>query len=141
MITDVKKKGMTRLLGRKVKDEIFQLIDHYTLFYYEFINGKRHSKNYWQAMQGRPQHNTWCGLAFERVCLWHIDLCEMKYSKQEFAITENYEKELIQKKSVFMEVTRTKNAVHTVMITSNGLTHNAYTGEIQNELDLNDLFL
>ena len=174
------------MLGRKVKDEIFQLIDHYTLFYYEFINGKRRSKNYWQAMQGRPQHNTWCGLAFERVCLWHIDqikmklgisgvltdeyawrclpdkktgrkgvqidllidrsvgiidLCEMKYSKKEYAITENYETELIQKKSIFSEVTQTKNAVHTVMITSNGLTHNAYTGEIQNELDLNDLFL
>ena len=30
-----------------------------------------------------------------------------------------------------------KIAVHTVMVTTSGLTHNAYTGEIQNEVDLN----
>lgn len=174
------------MMGQKVKDEIFQLIDHYTLFYYEFINGKRRSKNYWQTLQGKPQYNTWCGLAFERVCLWHvdqikmklgisgvltdeyawrclpdketgrkgiqidllidrsdgiIDLCEMKYSKKEFAITEDYEQELIQKKTTFAEVTKTKSAVHTVMVTTNGLAHNAYIGEIQNEVDLDNLFL
>lgn len=174
------------MMGQKVKDEIFQLIDHYTLFYYEFINGKRRSRNYWQAMQGKPQYNTWCGLAFERVCLWHvdqikmklgisgvltneytwrclpnketgrmgvqidllidrsdgiIDLCEMKYSKKEFAITKDYEQELIQRKTTFAEVTKTKSAVHTVMVTTDGLAQNAYTGEIQNEVDLDDLFL
>ncbi len=174
------------MMGKKVKDEVFQLIDHYTLFYYEFIDGKRRSKNYWQAMLGKPQYNTWCGLAFERTCLWHIDqikmklgisgvltdeyawrclpdketgrkgvqidllisrsdgiidLCEMKYSKKEYAITGSYEQELIQKKTVFAEVTQTKSAIHIVMVTTNGLTHNAYTGEIQNEVDLNDMFL
>ena len=65
----------------------------------------------------------------------------MKYSKKEYAITGSYEQELIQKKTVFAEVTQTKSAVHTVMVTTSGLTHNAYTGEIQNEVDLNDLFL
>lgn len=173
-------------MGRKAKDEIFQLIDHYTLFYYEFINGRRRSKNYWQTMQGKPQYNTWCGLAFERACLWHveqikmklgisgvmtdeyawryqpdketdksgiqidllidrsdgiIDLCEMKYSKKEYAITKDYEDELIRKKTTFAEVTKTKSAVHTVMVTTNGLAHNAYIGEIQNEVELDDLFL
>ena len=174
------------VMGKKVKNEVFQLIDHYTLFYYEFINGKRRGRNFWQAMQGKPQYNTWCGLAFERVCLWHveqikkklgisgvltdeyawrclpdkeqgrkgvqidllidrsdgiIDLCEMKYSKKEYAITSEYEKELIQKKTTFAEVTKTKSAVHTVMITTDGLAHNAYIGEIQNEVVLDDLFL
>ena len=174
------------VMGRRVKDEIFQLVDHYTLFYYEFINGKRRSKNYWQAMQGKPQYNTWCGLSFERVCLWHvdqikmklgisgvmtdeyawrclpdkesgrkgvqidllidrsdgiIDLCEMKYSKKEYVITKDYEAELIQKKATFAEVTKTKSALHTVMITTDGLMRNAYIGEIQNEVVSDDLFL
>ena len=173
------------MMGKRVKDEMFQLIDHYTLFYYEFIEGKRRGKNYWQAMQGKPQYNTWCGLAFERVCLWHvdqikmklgisgvlteeyawrclpdkktkrkgvqidllidrsdgiIDLCEMKYSKKEYAITGDYEQELIEKKATFAEVTATSSAVHTVMVTTNGLVHNAFVGEIQNEVDLEDLF-
>ena len=34
-----------------------------------------------------------------------------------------------------------KSAVHTVMITTSGLTHNAYTGEIQNEVDLNEMLI
>ena len=173
------------MLGRKVKDEIYQLVDHYTLFYYEFIHGQRHGQNFWQSMQGRPLYNTWCGLAFERVCLWHIEqmkkklgisgvltneyawrclpdkdlqrpgvqidllidrsdgivnLCEMKYSKSEFVINEGYEKELMLKKSVFSEVTRNKNAVHLVLVTTEGVRHNAYSSEIQNEISLDDLF-
>ena len=70
-----------------------------------------------------------------------IDLCEMKYSKKEYAISEDYEKELIQKRSVFAEVTKTKSAVHTVMVTTNGLVQNAHVGEIQKDIVLDDLFL
>ena len=65
----------------------------------------------------------------------------MKYGKKEYAITKDYEDELIRKKTTFAEVTKTKSAVHTVMVTTNGLAHNAYLGEIQNEVDLDDLFL
>ena len=174
------------MIGNKIKNEVYQLIDHYTLFYYEFIHEQRHGSNFWQAMQGKPQYNTWCGLAFERVCLWHIeqiknklgisgiltneyawrtgpnkeknrsgvqidlliersdgiiDLCEMKYSKDTYTINETYEKELIQKKNIFAEVTKTKSAIHTIMVTTYGINHNAYSNEIQNEIELNDLFL
>ena len=69
-----------------------------------------------------------------------IDLCEMKYSSHEYAITESYRNELERKKSVFAHVTKTQSAVHTVMVTTAGLAHNAYYGEIQNEVDMNDLF-
>lgn len=174
------------MLGNRVKNEVYQLIDHYTLFYYEFIHEQRHGSNFWQVMQGKPQYNAWCGLAFERVCLWHIeqiktklgisgiltneyawrskpdkeeqrsgvqvdlliersdgviDLCEMKYSKEEYAISEAYEKELIRKRTVFSEVTGTRNAVHTIMVTTYGIVRNAYSHEVQNEVCLDDLFL
>lgn len=173
------------MMGKRVKDGIFQLTDHYTLFYYAFIHGQRQGKNYWQAMHGTPRYNSWCGLAFERVCLWHIDqiksrlgisgimtneyawkyrgsrdkgipgaqidlmidrsdgiidLCEMKYYDGEYSITEAYGRELARKRSVLTEVTKTKSAVHTVMITRDGLAHNAHYGEIQNEVCLDDLF-
>ena len=61
------------MMGYKTKSDIYQLIDHYTLFYYEYIDGQRQGSNYWKTMLGTPKYNTWCGLAFERVCLWHID--------------------------------------------------------------------
>ncbi|MBQ8442281.1 MAG: ATP-binding protein, partial [Bacteroides sp.] len=70
-----------------------------------------------------------------------IDLCEMKYSKDQYVINQAYEKELIQKRTIFVEVTKMKSAVHFIMVTTNGIAHNAYSNEIQNEVDLNDLFL
>lgn len=60
-------------LGKKNKDSTFQLIDNYTLFYYNFIieNTSRNS-TFWSSQLNTPLHNTWAGLAFERVCLQHV---------------------------------------------------------------------
>ena len=69
-----------------------------------------------------------------------IDLCEMKYATGKFAITEAYQATLDRRKTLFKEVTKTKKALHTVLVTTDGLAHNAYSGEIQNEVCLNDLF-
>ena len=66
------------MMGYRTKSDIFQLIDHYTLFYYEYIDGARQGSNYWRTMLGTPKYNTWCGLAFERTCLWHVDQIKKK---------------------------------------------------------------
>lgn len=59
-------------IGRKVKNAIYQLVDNYTLFYYQFIKGYADTdENYWLKMIGKPEYNTWGGLAFERICLLH----------------------------------------------------------------------
>ena len=42
------------MMGYRTKSDIFQLIDHYTLFYYEFIDGSRQGSNYWKTMLGSP---------------------------------------------------------------------------------------
>ena len=173
------------MMGNKRKSDIFQLIDHYTLFYYEYIDGARRGANYWKSTFGTPKYNTWCGLAFERVCLWHIDqikkklgisgintteyawrcmpdentgrrgaqidllidrsdgiidVCEIKFSKESFAITSNYAKELNSKRNVFQSVTGTKKAIHTIMITTDGLTQNEYWGDVQAEVNLDNLY-
>ena len=60
-------------LGKKEKDAIYQLMDNYTLFYYHCIRKDRFSdENYWSHTYLTSEHNTWAGLAFERVCLQHI---------------------------------------------------------------------
>jgi len=172
------------MMGYQIKSLVYQLIDNYTLFYYAFLVGRKNSDFSWTTMIDTPKYNTWHGLAFERVCLWHvpqikqklgisgiqseeytwryagnpeaeipgaqidllirrrddiIDLCEMKYSSDEFAITSDYAAELQRKKSVFTQVTKTRSAIHLVLITTDGVAHNAHWGEIQNEVTLADL--
>lgn len=173
------------MMGYRTKSDIFQLIDHYTLFYYEYIDGSRQGSNYWKAMLGTPKYNTWCGLAFERACLWHvdqikkklgisgiltneyawrclpdeslrrrgvqidllidrsdgiIDVCEMKYSQNQYAITADDAEILARKRETFQSVTGTKSAVHSIMVTTEGLKPNEHQYEVQAEVVLNDLF-
>ncbi len=173
------------MMGYRTKSAVFQLIDHYTLFYYEYLDGVRRGSNYWRTMLGTPKYNTWCGLAFERTCLWHVDqikkklgisgvftseyawrclpddstgrpgvqidllldrrdgivdVCEMKYSKSLYTITSGYADELVCKNDVFRSVTGTKKAIHSVMITTEGLSRNEYWSDVQAEIRLDDLF-
>ncbi len=59
-------------LDKKQKDALYQLVDCFTLFYYSFVNGNYEiDDDYWMKLQGSSTYNTWCGLAFERVCLLH----------------------------------------------------------------------
>lgn len=52
---------------------LYQLIDNYTLFYYLCIRKNAFSdEHYWTNTYTSTSHNTWQGLAFERVCLQHI---------------------------------------------------------------------
>ena len=61
-------------LGNTSHRSVYQLIDSYTLFYYAYIKTNKHrDRQFWSKNLGTPQHNTWCGLAFERVCLLHVD--------------------------------------------------------------------
>lgn len=58
--------------GRRVKDALYQLVDCYTLFYYQFVKTAHgRDEEYWVKAMKTPKYVTWCGLAFERVCLLH----------------------------------------------------------------------
>ena len=69
-----------------------------------------------------------------------INLCEMKYSTEEFLIDKNYSQTLRNKVGAFREETKTKKAVHITMITTYGVKLNEYSGMIQNEVVMDDLF-
>ncbi len=60
-------------IGKRKKQSTYQLIDNYTLFYFDFIsanvNGDEH---YWTSQLETTVHNGWAGRAFERVCLQHL---------------------------------------------------------------------
>ena len=60
--------------GKSKKDKIFQLTDMFSLFHLRFIDGKNtFEKNHWAKTIGTPEYNSWCGYAFEMLCLHHID--------------------------------------------------------------------
>ena len=60
-------------VGKKVRDAFYQLIDNYTLFYLDFIKeNKENDEHFWTNSIDTPLRYAWSGLAFERLCLWHI---------------------------------------------------------------------
>ena len=70
-----------------------------------------------------------------------INLCEMKYSTSEYEITKKYNDEMQKRKELFRSVTKTRKALHLTMVTTYGIKNNAYSGMIQNQITLDDLFL
>ena len=69
-----------------------------------------------------------------------INLCEMKYSENEYSIDASYEKELLHKQSAFMTESGTKKELHITMVTSDGLKRNAHWQVAVNELSADALF-
>ena len=157
----------------------FQLTDPLCLFHLTFLDNKRTAS--WLDFQNTPGWYTWCGLAYERVCIQHIpqikqalgisgissnvfswkskhstpgvqidmlidrkddviNLCEIKYSLDEFVIDRGYEKDLIRKQETLRKETKTKKAVWITMITFSGLKKNEYSSQVVCELCGDDLF-
>jgi hypothetical protein len=59
--------------GRKYRESMYQLVDFYTLFYYQFIERSgTQDENYWLNIIDHPQTCAWSGYAFELVCLMHV---------------------------------------------------------------------
>ena len=60
-------------IGVKSKNAVYQLMDNYTLFYFDFIKNNRNGdEHFWTSSIDTPLHNSWAGRAFERVCLQHL---------------------------------------------------------------------
>jgi len=54
--------------------EYFRLIDFYSLFYFKYLKNHRITDpHFWTNYLSDPAHSTWCGYAFERLCMAHID--------------------------------------------------------------------
>lgn len=171
-----------RAIGAYKKGTIFQLIDNYSVFYFSFLYKEKPSDvHFWTNTLNTPQQNAWQGLAFERVCILHVEqiknvlgiagvrtdvyswktdatktqngaqvdmiidredgiinLCEIKFSAKQFIITKSYNEQLINKVEAFRE--HTIKPIHLTMITTKGIKENSYSKNIQNSIELNQLF-
>jgi hypothetical protein len=192
-VTDLQGRALTKVLKdlelcgfirgyrgftKQKKDKIFQLVDPFTLFYLTFVEKK--DLESWLGFAGSPAHSAWAGLAFEMVCLAHVDLikrdlgisgvqtsacawrstaanpgaqidllidrrddvvslCEMKYSEGAYLMTASDEDSIRNKVAAFRAETKTRKAVHPVMVTLAGARHNThYNSIILNEVCVSD---
>ena len=63
----------------KKKNSVFQLIDSFTLFHFRFLDwAGAVDEREWSSQANAPSRNTWRGVAFERVCLLHLDQIRQK---------------------------------------------------------------
>ena len=69
-----------------------------------------------------------------------INLCEMKYANDVFVIDKDYEEQLRRRLSTFQHLTKTRKALHLTFVTTYGLSRNMHSGNVQAEVNMNDLF-
>lgn len=64
--------------GMKRKNALYQLMDCFTLFYFKFLQNSPTDAHFWTNQINTPVVNTWMGLAFERVCMFHVNQIKQK---------------------------------------------------------------
>ncbi|MCR5598299.1 MAG: AAA family ATPase [Lachnospiraceae bacterium] len=69
-----------------------------------------------------------------------INICEIKFSNDIFTIDKAYDAELRHKISAFRNATNTKSNLMLTMITTYGVSRNTYSGTVQREVVMDDLF-
>jgi len=70
-----------------------------------------------------------------------INVCEMKFTDDEFVIDKQYARQLQRKLDVFRRVTRTRKSLYLTMVTTFGVRKNSYaTDLVASEIRMDDLF-
>lgn len=60
--------------GNSKKGAVYQLIDNFVLFHFRYLRHRSgNDGKFWSISYNQPKTNVWRGLAFERICLQHID--------------------------------------------------------------------
>ena len=70
-----------------------------------------------------------------------INLCEMKYSNTEYTITEKTDRSIRHKISDLIISTGTRYAIYPTLVTTYGITDNAWSSNMQSVITVDDLFV
>ena len=170
--------------GHSKRDEHYKLIDSFCLFYMKFLaNNEITEPDFWEKNQNSQKLSAWKGIAFEEVCLNHIqqiknalgvgsvtskesawslrgndetegtqidllidradrvvNLCEMKFYKDEFAVDKAYDAKLRHRTQTLIDNLPRNKVVHLTLVTPFGLAYNEYFGAFQQVVTIDDLF-
>lgn len=69
-----------------------------------------------------------------------VNMCEIKYSTEEFAITKSYDLILRNRAALLSGQIPKRKAVHSILITTFGLRYNEYSGDFLKVITMEDLF-
>ena len=70
-----------------------------------------------------------------------VNLCEIKFYGKPFVIDKSYDIILRERVQTLMDVVPHKKSIHLTMIVASGLKQNEYSGQVQNVVTLDDLFV
>ncbi len=167
--------------GAMQRNGIYQLVDFFSLFHYKFGTRRITDEHFWRNSLGTPEQNTWYGLTFERVCLWHVrqiirglrleairheyyawrskestpavqidlvidradnivTICEMKYSKDNYSLSEKEYRNIVRRMETFQNETGYKGGVQASIVTTYGLQENMYSEVSPVAITMDELF-
>ena len=73
-VMEQERKTARGLTERKSSDILYQLVDAFTLFYYQVMRkADAHNAYFWSNNQNSHLYSTWSGLSFEMLCLNHLE--------------------------------------------------------------------
>ena len=70
-----------------------------------------------------------------------MNLCEMKFYNEVFTVTKAYHMTLTHRQNILSETLPRRTSVHSTLITTYGLKYNEYSGDFQQVVTLDDLFV
>lgn len=70
-----------------------------------------------------------------------MNVCEMKFYNEVFTVTKAYHMTLTHRQNILAETLPRRTSVHSTLITTYGLKYNEYSGDFQQVVTLDDLFV
>ena len=103
------------------------------------ILGVASRQSSWAVTGSDEQDGTQIDLVIERAD--HIvNLCEMKFYGENFSVDKAYFQKMNFREKMLTEKISRKDVVHSILVTTYGLTYNEYSGLFQHVITLDDLF-
>jgi hypothetical protein len=70
-----------------------------------------------------------------------VNICEIKYSNTKYTVTKDEDEKLRERIEAYRQELSPRKAIHLLMLTTFGVKQNKYSGIVQNEVTLDNLFV
>lgn len=70
-----------------------------------------------------------------------VNLCEMKFYNEKFTVNKTYYSKVVHRQNLLAEQIPRRAVIHNVLVTTEGLTYNEYSGVFQKVVTIDDLFV
>ena len=70
-----------------------------------------------------------------------VNLCEMKFYNEKFTVNKAYYSKVVHRQNLLAERIPRKSVIHNVLVTTEGLAYNEYSGVFQKVVTIDDLFV